>query len=80
MTQKYYIACKAGGLRNGWEAGGTVYHAVPVGADAPLCGGAPAIRWRSKAGVDVTCDRCLARLKATPDAAFIAGAPQPVAF
>lgn len=76
----FQIARKAGKLRNGGERGSFRYHAVPYGDDKPLCGERPAISWRSEAGAEVSCPRCLKRLSTIEAVNFVSGAPEDLGF
>lgn len=70
------VFMKAGPLRNGAERGhGKIWHAVAGEAYAggsALCGATPAIMWSdwTPKGQQVTCKRCLKKLKEIHDAAY----------
>lgn len=78
-VHRFQIAAKAGALR-GNHRGGLRYHAVPLGSEAPLCGGRPAIDWKTEAGDAVTCPKCLRALADYKDPEFVSGVPEVVAF
>ncbi|ANL12052.1 hypothetical protein AMJ98_PA00106 (plasmid) [Rhizobium sp. N1341] len=80
MTLRFHIAMKAGALKNGWELGSSVYHAVPVGYDRPLCGSRVAINWRQEPGEEVTCPRCLKKLSKMKPVIITGGVPETIGF